>query len=146
MIIEQLRSDMITARKGSDTVAKNLLITLFSETTMVGKNVRNGPSTDEESIATIKKFAANVEETISLLKARGQDSTAQEHELELLTAYLPQQMTRDDMIQAVKTIYTELGVVGPKAIGPIMASLKKQYAGKYDGKMASDVVKEVINI
>lgn len=145
MIIEKIREDMNSARKGSDSVAKNLLITLFSEITMVGKNLRNGPTTDEESISTIKKFAANVEETISLLKARSQDSTAQEHELEILITYLPQQMTRDAMIAAVSSIASTLNVSGPKAMGPIMAALKTQFVGKYDGKMASSIVKEILN-
>lgn len=145
MIIDQLKLDMTAARKGIDTVAKNLLVTLYSETLMVGKNVRNGLTSDEEAISTIKKFAANIGETISLLKARNQDTVSQEHELEILTSYLPQQMTREELTSFVKVALIESGLTGPKAMGPIMAKLKAQFAGKYDGKMASEVVKEVIN-
>ena len=41
LLIEKLRQDMIAARKGSDTVTKSLLVTLYSEAQMVGKNRRN---------------------------------------------------------------------------------------------------------
>ena len=55
LLIEKLRQDMIAARKGSDTVTKSLLVTLYSEAQMVGKNRRNGDTTDDECIAVIKK-------------------------------------------------------------------------------------------
>jgi uncharacterized protein YqeY len=135
---------MISARKGSDTVAKNLLVTLYSEAAMVGKNKRNGPTNDDELIATIKKFAANAEETVRLLEQRGTDVTVQKHEITILTRYLPQQMSEAELTDAVKTIVATLGVNGPKAMGAVMAELKAQYSGKYDGKIASAVVKSVL--
>jgi uncharacterized protein YqeY len=144
MLIDTVYADMITARKGSDSVAKNLLVTLYSEAAMVGKNKRNGPTTDDEVIATVKKFTANAEETVRLLEQRGTDVAVQKHEITILNRYLPQQMTEADLTDAVKTIVSTLGVNGPKAMGAVMAELKAQYAGKYDGKIASAVVKSVL--
>ena len=56
LLIEKLRQDMIAARKGSDTVTKSLMVTLYSEAAMVGKNKRNGDTTDDEAVAVIKKL------------------------------------------------------------------------------------------
>ena len=62
-MMQKLFTDMIAARKGDNAVAKSLLVTLYSEAARVGKDRRNGDTTDEEVIAVVKKFAANAEET-----------------------------------------------------------------------------------
>jgi hypothetical protein len=135
---------MITARQGSDHVAKNLLVTLYSEALMVGKNKRNGNPTDEEVIATIKKFASNVEETIKTLQEIHRDTVKQQQELHILNGYLPQQLDHATLDAVVHTIIHEMKLEGPKSMGTVMAELKKNYSGRYDGKMASEIVKTVL--
>jgi len=143
-LIETLRKDMIAARRGSDTVIKNLLVTLYSESLMIGKNKRNGDPTNDEVVAMIKKFAANADETQKLLSARGQDTAEQQCEIAVLNEYLPTQLDRIALETLVRAIMVEANIAGPKAMGAIMAELKKNYSGQYDGKMASDVVKTVL--
>lgn len=144
MLIEQIREDMIRARKGEDQVAKNLLVTLYSEATRVGKDKRNGATTDDECLSVIRKFSANADETRRLLDARGQSTLVQSRELAMLSGYLPQQMTEDELVTAVEQIVSDLGLGGAKAMGQVMAALKQTYSGRYDGKMASQVVKTVL--
>jgi uncharacterized protein YqeY len=141
MLMEKIREDMITARKGTDTVARNLLITLYSEAQAVGKNKRNGDTTDEEVVSMVKKFITNLEETVRLLEARNQDVHAQTHELEILRTFLPRQMTEQELTQVVQNLVT--AHVGAN-MGQIMTQLKADHAGTYDGKMASQVVKSVL--
>ncbi len=135
---------MMEARKGSDAVAKSLLVTLYSEAQRVGKDKRNGATTDEEVIGVIRKFAANAEETQRLLQARGQNTINQTRELELLITYLPTQMTQEGLESAVRMIVSDLGLSGAKAMGAVMAELKARHAGTYDGKLASQVVKSIL--
>lgn len=144
MLIEQLRTDMIAARKGDDVVAKNLLVTLYSEAAMVGKNRRNGDTTDEEVIATVKKFAANADETRRLLTERGQDCSAQVREIEVLEGYLPSQLNRAGLDAVIHVIIHEMKLEGPKAMGTVMAELKRMHSGRYDGKMASELTKAAL--
>lgn len=144
MLIDQIREDMIAARRGTDTVAKSLLVTLFSEVSMIGKNKRNGATTDDEAVAVIRKFLANSEETARLLQARGKDVSEQMREQEILKAYLPTQMTEAQLTQAVTQIVSDLNVSGAKAMGAIMAELKARHSGAYDGKLASQLVKQIL--
>ena len=144
MLIEKIREDMLAARKGTDAVAKSLLVTLFSEAQMVGKNKRNGATTDEETIGVIRKFLTNVEETMRLLCDRSQDVSAQKREQEILMRYLPTQMTDHELEAAVRAIVAELGVSGAKAIGSVMAALKTRHGSTYDGRAASSIVKQVL--
>lgn len=140
-LIERLQADTVAARKGSDPVAKSLMVTLYSEASMVGKNKRNGDPTDDEVVATIKKFAANAEQTKALLAERHQNVDVQRRELEILNGYLPQQMTHQELSEAVEAIVTELGVTSPKGMGQVMAALKTRHGATYDAKLASELVK-----
>ena len=144
MLIEKIRTDMIEARKADNAVAKSLLVTLFSEAQMVGKNKRNGASTDEECVAVIRKFISNAEETVRVLEMRGQSAETQTQEIEILITYLPTQLDEAALTQAVQDIVKELNVSGAKAMGAVMAELKARHAGAYDGKLASQVVKSVL--
>lgn len=144
MLIERIREDMIAARKGTDAVAKSLLVTLYAEALRVGKDKRNGVSTDEEVIGVVRKFLANVEETERLLQARGQSTLAQARELEVLNTYLPTQMTEQELASAVRAIVADLGVSGTKVMGQVMAELKARHGGRYDGRAASTIVKQIL--
>jgi uncharacterized protein YqeY len=144
MLIEKLKSDMITARKGSNPVVKSLMVTLYSEASMVGKNKRNGDPTDDEVISTVRKFIANAEDTCRLLTERGQSCADQQVELQVLQGYVPQQMDRSALESVVHSIIHEMKLEGPKAMGQVMSELKKNYTGRYDGKLASEVVKSIL--
>lgn len=140
-LIETLHSDMVAARINGDPVAKNLLITLYAEASRVGKDKRNGSSTDEEVISTIKKFIANAEETSKILKDRGHDNSIQVTEISILSKYMPKQLTREELENIVSNLIVENNASGPKAMGQIMGALKAKYSGTYDGKLASEIVK-----
>jgi uncharacterized protein YqeY len=111
---------------------------------MVGKNKRNGDTTDEEAIGMVKKFAANTEETIRLLAERGQDATVQRRELEILQEYLPKQLTQAELIKAIADIVAAQPEKGSKAMGKVMGELKARYGATYDGKLASELVKAAL--
>lgn len=147
MLIDKINADLLAARRANDAVAKGLLIPLISEANMVGKNKRNGPSTDDEVMAMVKKFATNAEETIRLLTDRNATAgllAGPQRELEILNGYLPTQLTRDELLVAVQAIVADKNLAGPKAMGTVMAELKTRHGGQYDGKMASEVTKQVL--
>lgn len=144
MLIDKIRADMIQARQTGNTVAKSLLVTLFAEASRVGKDKRNGDTQDDECVAVVRKFIANAHETRCLLQDRGQDVSAQDQEIELLNTYMPQQMTADQLKTVILDIINKQSLQGPKAMGQIMAALKANYNGQYDGKMASDTVKQIL--
>ena len=62
-LLAKLKADSLQARKDGNKVAANLLVTLVSEATMVGKNAGNRDSTDEEVQRVVKKFLDNTIET-----------------------------------------------------------------------------------
>jgi len=63
-----------------------------------------------------------------------------EQEKALLEAYLPQQLTPGQLEQAIKDIAAELGTT---QIGPVMATLRERHAGRFDGKLASELIRKL---
>ena len=144
MLIQKLQADQLIARKAKDYVATGLLTALVSEAAMVGKNAGNRISTDDEVLATIRKFLKNAEETLNRVKQLAGAEKAVSNfteEIQILNGYLPQQMSDDQLREAINTFKTE----NPNAnMGLAMKFLKEKYNGLYDGKQASIIAKEVI--
>jgi uncharacterized protein len=133
-LMQKIKQDQVEARKNRDTIRANLLTTLIGEAEMVGKNSGNRESTDAEVAAVIKKFVKNAEETLTALKAQGTFNEAIAVEVGILNGYLPQQLSEYELKAIAE---------GRSGMPDFMKYLKDNYAGQYDGRLASQVAREV---
>ena len=67
MIVNQLKQDRVQARKDRDPTLTSFLTTVYSEVVTVGKNDGNRETTDQETIAVLKKYIKRADEMIPLL-------------------------------------------------------------------------------
>ena len=147
-LFAQIKTDQLAARKARESLKATLLTTLIGELTAVGKNDGNREVTDADVVKLVKKFLDGVNETIKLMPdAANVDSSADRYvnllkEQSYLTVYMPQQMDEYALTIVVRMILNELGAGA--SMGQVMAALKTKHAGKYDGGMASKIVKAVI--
>jgi len=127
---EQINKDYMTAFKNKNTVAKNLLSVVKGEIQTIEKNV-GGELNDEDVLKILQKSAKSLKEMF----ASGSEQAKEE--LTIIEAYLPKQMSKDEVTQRV----TELINSGITQMGAIM----KEFASlSADKKMVSEVVKELI--
>jgi uncharacterized protein YqeY len=131
-LMEQIKTEQITARKAGDSKA-SLLTTLLGEAAMVGKNAGR-ETTDQEVVAVVKKFIKNVDETINALTMRNQDASTFLMERGVLEQYLPMQLS-EAALREVAACQQDMP--------SFMKHLKENFAGKYDGKLASTVAKQI---
>jgi uncharacterized protein len=148
-LLDQIKADLLAARKRrGDSVDERAIVgvltSLVGEATAVGKNAGNRISTDEEVLRTVKKFLANAEETKKLVQnSDRQDQLLKtDTEIRVLSAYMPQQMTEGELTEAIAIFVQSEPTAN---VGQIMAYLKRDFAGQYDGKLASTVAKEVLS-
>lgn len=142
-LIDKIREDSIAARKKGDKLAGALLTTLYAEAARVGKDAGNRASTDEEVVRTVRKFLKNAEETLAVGRADAKEKI--ETEIRILGGYLPKEMSADELKAAIATTVLGLSDRSPKAMGQVMAALKAAHGGTYDGKLASQLVKEALS-
>jgi len=65
-------------------------------------------------------------------------------QLEVISRYLPKQLSLDELTAELKKIMAEVGATGPQDVGKVMGTATKKLAGKADGKTISDVVKKML--
>lgn len=141
MLIEKIKADQVSARKAYDAAKSLLLTTLIGEAQAVGKNNGNREPTDAEVVAIVKKFIKGMDDTIGYLGDSNKDATVTvQLEKDIISAYLPKQMTPEEITLALKTAIVEVG----SNMGKVMGYMKANYEGQYDGKVASTIVKTLL--
>ncbi len=143
-MINDLKKMMMKAKLERDTLKGNLLSTLIAEAVMVGKNDGNRETTEAETLNVIKKFLKNVNENIKLLDEIGKDKSDALREKEILESLLPKQLSEEELYAKIVEIIATLPDKSPRQMGVVMAALKKDFDGQYDGKAASSLVKKAL--
>ncbi len=69
----------------------------------------------------------------------------EKEELDVIEAYLPKQLSREELVPKIKEILTKVGASGPKDMGRVMGEANKVFAGKADGKAIAELVKELLS-
>jgi uncharacterized protein YqeY len=66
-------------------------------------------------------------------------------EATVLEKYLPAQLSINELKARLRTIIADIGATGPKDMGKVMGIATKELSGKADGKIISQMVKELLN-
>ena len=105
-----------------------------------------GPLSDEELLALFQKLIKSRQDSIELYQKGGRaDLVAQEQEeIAIISAYLPKQMSEDDVKTAISSAIAETGAAGIKDMGKVINALKAKYAGQMDFGKASGLVKAAL--
>jgi uncharacterized protein YqeY len=128
-LIETISSDFMKAYKAKEMEKKDFLGVLKTEVTKETKT-----PDDSSVIAKVK----------SMIKAAESTNSLTDSELNILNGYLPQQMSEDVLKVTIDSYINANGITSPKEMGKIMGYLKTNFNGKYDGKLASTIIKELL--
>lgn len=101
---------------------------------------------DADAMGVLAKEAKRRRESIEEFRKAGRDDLVEkeEAELALLSPYLPQQLSREEIQTAARQIVQETGASGLKDIGKVMPVLMQQFQGRADGREVSEVVRELL--
>ena len=101
---------------------------------------------DPNILGVIAKEAKQRRESIDAFeKGNRQDLVSQEKaELVILLEYLPEQMSREEIVAEVHKVISELGATGPKDKGRVMSQLMPQLKGRAEGQEVNAVVSDLL--
>jgi uncharacterized protein YqeY len=104
------------------------------------------PADDNKVLDVIAKEVKRRRESIEAFKKgnRGDLVAQEEAELAVLMSYLPEQISRAEIIAVAQRVVEAVGAKGPSDKGKVMAQLMPQLKGKADGKEVSDIVSELL--
>lgn len=140
MLVDQIKDHQLSARKQRDTVKINVLTTLLGEILIIGKNDGNRDTTDEEATKAVIKFHKNLKETIGLQKTRGNACDVLEQELNIVSVYMPKQLSEEELKTIIMATIQELNIESIKEMGKIMKHINAQYKGMYEGPMCKKLI------
>ena len=142
---EKLNNDLKQAMRSGDKV-RRLVIRLVLAAINNAEIARQAALEDSDILGVIAKEARQRQESIDAFKQGNRpDLVAQEEaEMAILQKYLPQQMTRDEIIAEARRIIGEVGALGPGDKGKVMPKLIAQLKGRADGREINAVVTELL--
>jgi hypothetical protein len=146
---DQLTGDLKTALKSSDETRKGTLRLLLAALKQAEIDKRPAGALDEgEVLAVIQKEAKSRRESIAdAQRANRADLVAMnETELHVIESYLPKQFTREELVELARAAIAETGAGGPQQMGAVMKLLTPRTKGRADGKLVSDVVRELLSL
>lgn len=142
---QKLADDLKKAMREGDQT-RVLTLRLLKAVMVNTEIARNAPLPDADIWGVIAKEVKQRQESIEAYKQGNRpDLVAKEQaELVVLNEYLPQQMTREQIVAEVKRVIQEVGAQGPRDKGKVMPKLMAQLKGKADGREVNAVVTELL--
>lgn len=147
MIIENIKSAQITARRAKYQVASSLLTTIIGEAEMLGKNAGNRAPTDAEVIQILKKFEKNMLENLKIFNDRNLEDKAKEMlvEMSIVQQFLPAKLTDLQVEKDIATVMQTLSLTKEqKSMGALTKELKAKYGDQFDGAQVSKIFKAML--
>ncbi|MCM1369271.1 MAG: GatB/YqeY domain-containing protein [Candidatus Amulumruptor caecigallinarius] len=107
----------------------------------------NGELSDENAVKIIVKMVKQRKESASIYNENNRPELAEAElaEATVLEEYLPKQLTAEELREELKGIIAQTGATGPKEMGKVMGVATKRLAGRAEGRMISEMVKELLN-
>jgi len=102
-------------------------------------------ATDTEN-KLLMKAAKQRKESADIFQQQNRADLAQKElfQLEIISRYLPKQLSAEQLTEELKKIIAEVGAAGPQDTGKVMGTATKKLAGQADGKMISEIVKKLL--
>ena len=143
---EKLNNDLKKAMKEGDTV-KRSVVRLALSAIQNAEIAKQAALEDSDILGVIAKEAKRREESIEAFEqGNRQDLVDKEkEELAILQEYLPEQMSRDEIVEAARKVIEEVGARGPGDKGKVMPKLIAQLKGRADGREINTVVTELLS-
>jgi hypothetical protein len=147
---EQLRHDLKEALRAGDKQRKSVIRMALAAVTNaeIEQGMQSGETELDEKdvIVVLQKQAKQRQETIDELEQVDRpDLLAKEkEELAILEEYLPEQLSREEIVTEARRVIEEVGATGMRDMGPVMGRLMSKLRGQADGHVVNEVVRELL--
>ncbi|PJF35303.1 MAG: glutamyl-tRNA amidotransferase [Candidatus Thermofonsia Clade 1 bacterium] len=143
---ERLQEDLKAAMKGGD-IARRDAIRLIASAIKQEEIDAQKTLTEEEVIALLMREAKKRRDSIEEAQRLGRTETAakEQFELSVIEAYLPQQLSREELEAEIRRAIEEVGAKSAKEMGNVMKVLMPRVKGRADGKLVNEMLKTILS-
>ncbi|MDD3724513.1 MAG: GatB/YqeY domain-containing protein [Bacteroidales bacterium] len=106
-----------------------------------------GEIAEKDEIATLQRLVKQRKEAALMYKEQNREDLYNDEifQVGIIEKYLPEQMSEDDIRLSLEKIIKETGASSAKDMGKVMGAAQKEFAGKADNKIVSQIVKELLS-
>jgi uncharacterized protein YqeY len=143
---ETLEHDLKEALRSKDERRKSTLRLALAA--IHNSEIAKGKALEEgEALAVLSKEAKQRRESAAMFAQGGrEDLVDQENkELEILAAYLPEQLSEAEIETRAREVIAEVGATSAAQMGDVMRVLMPQMKGKADGQLVNAIVKRILS-
>lgn len=147
-LFEQISEDIKQAMLAKDKVALDALRGIKKEfleaKTAPGSD---GELKDEKALQIMQKLVKQRKESAEMYRAANRAELAAEEEAQckIIEKYLPAMLSEEELLKVLQAIIAQVGAAGPQDMGKVMGVATKQLAGKAEGRLISQKVKELLS-
>lgn len=146
MLKEKLMEDLKEAMKEKQILRKNVVQMIRAAILQVEKD-KQIELEDNQILEIIAKEAKKRKDSLSDYEKSGREDLINQvkEEIEIISEYLPKQLTKEEITEIVKQVIEETGATSIKDMGKVMKSAKEKMGTTADGKTINEVVRELLN-
>ena len=147
---EQLMDDLKVAMREKDETRKrairSVLAGIKKAETELDTSGQRVIMDDDAILRVIAKQAKERQESIEAFRSGGRDDLVarEEADLAILQDYLPRQMSPGEIEAEARQVIAEVVAAGPQDIGKVMKPLMARLRGRADGRLANEIVREIL--
>ncbi|MGF7238389.1 MAG: GatB/YqeY domain-containing protein [Frankia sp.] len=141
---QTLRTDLTASMKARDevrTASLRMALAAVGEAEVAGKAARELSDDEVRAVLTREVRKRREAATAFADAGRAQQAARETVEGEILDAYLPAQLSDEQLSTIVDRVLAEQNLSGPRAIGPAMKAVRDAVAGQADGGRVASLVK-----
>lgn len=144
-LVDRLQEDMKLAMKSKDALRLST-IRLIRSSVSYAAIEKGSELTDDEVLGVLSRAAKQRRETIDAAESGGRTDIADQEraELQIISAYLPEQLDEAQVEAIVREVAAEVGATDMKDRGKVMGPVMQKVKGLADGKLVSQIVEKVL--
>ena len=141
-IKQKLTNDLKQAMRSGDKIKTSVIRLLLADIQNAEIANRQAILGDQELFSIIAKEVRQHKESITAFQQGNRDDLVaqEEAEMAILQEYLPQQISREEIMTAARQVIGEIDAQGPGDKGRVMSQLIPQLKGKADGREVNEIV------
>lgn len=141
-IQEKILQDLNAAMKAHDQLKVDTL-RLLRANFKDAEIEKRGKLTEEDDTRILTNAAKKRKEAAAAFLQGGRDDLAEKEtkELAIISSYLPQQLSPEEIAETVRQVIERVGASGIKDLGKVMSEAMKELRGKADGKLVQQIVR-----
>ena len=143
---EQLQRDLQDAMRARDEQRK-LALRMALTAVQLAEVEQRSELDDAAIVEVIRKEVRRREDALEMVRQAGRTETVAEDEAQIaiLRSYLPQSLTEDELKVIAREVIAEAQAASPADLGKVMKLIMPRVQGKADGRMVSQVVRDLLS-